>query len=128
MTLLDTSALLALILMEPGEGEVRAVVEAGEAWVAAVSWLELRIKLEPFAHGTEALALYRSAVAGTVDTTREIADAAYGLRKASPSRLPLVDSLIAASANTNGMRLLHRDAHFTGIPPRMLKQKMLPPK
>lgn len=128
MTLLDTSALLALILAEPGEGEVRAVVEAGEAWVAAVSWLELRVKLEQVVHGTEALALYGSAVAGTVDITRGIADAAYGLRKASTSRLPMIDSMIAAAASTHGMRLLHRDAHFAGIPPRVLKQKMLPPK
>jgi predicted nucleic acid-binding protein len=124
---LDTSALLALCLNEPGDSEVQTILEAGEGWVAAVSWLELRIKLEHVVNGHETVILYES-LAGTVDVTREIAEAAYEIRRATRPRVPMIDSLIAGAARVHGMRLLHRDAHFAAIPAKLLKQKMLPAK
>ncbi len=42
------------------------------------------------------------------------------------SRVPLVDAIIAATAIQHGAVLLHRDAHFRGIPQTMLHQEELP--
>jgi predicted nucleic acid-binding protein len=39
-----------------------------------------------------------------------------------------MDTLIAATAILRAATLVHRDPHFTAIPPSMLKQEMLPPK
>ncbi|MEO5926705.1 MAG: PIN domain-containing protein [Bryobacteraceae bacterium] len=126
--LLDTSALMALCLEERGGDEVQDAVEAGTAWVAAVSWLELWINLDPLPHGREAIALYEAAVAGTIDISMEVARAALDIRRATQNRVPTVDSLIAGAARVHGMELMHRDAHFAAIPPRLLKQRMLPAK
>ncbi len=42
------------------------------------------------------------------------------------NRVPLVDAFIAATAIQHGAVLLHRDAHFRGIPQTMLHQEELP--
>lgn len=60
--------------------------------------------------------------------TRETADAAMELRSATQSRLPLVDSLIAASARQLGATLVHRDPHMAAIPRALVSQLSLPPK
>jgi predicted nucleic acid-binding protein len=119
---------LALCLEEPGQDEVRKILESGEAWIAAVSWIELRIKLERLENGSALLALFSQALAGVIEVTREVADAGYEVRKATRTRVPMIDSLIAGTARGHGMELVHRDAHFAAIPAKLLKQRMLPAK
>lgn len=125
---MDTSAFLALCLEEPGEAEVREILEAGEAWITAVSWIELRITLDRVEHGAQLLTLFGQALAGTIDVTREVANAGFEIRKATRPRVPMMDSLIAGAAHFHGMELVHRDAHFAAIPTKLLKQRMLPAK
>lgn len=44
----------------------------------------------------------------------------------STSRVPTIDAIIAATAIQHCAVLLHRDAHFRGIPQTMLHQEELP--
>ncbi|MFN0068870.1 MAG: PIN domain-containing protein [Limisphaerales bacterium] len=56
------------------------------------------------------------------------ARAALRLREAATRRLPLADSLIAGCAVAANAALVHRDPHFAAIPPKLLKQMVLPAK
>ena len=44
-----------------------------------------------------------------------IAELAFELYRATPERLPTMDSLIAAAASSHGAVLVHRDSHFNAI-------------
>ena len=50
---------------------------------------------------------------------------AIELRRAATSRLPTIDSLIAAAAAKHDAVLVHRDPHFKSIPGHLLKQELL---
>ena len=127
MVLLDTSALLAHYYHENGEVAVEQLLQSGEAWVAAPTWLEMRINIT--AHNADAVVrAYQGIVAGTVDITREIAEAAFTIRTSSNQRIPAVDSLIAAAAFLRGFRLVHRDKHMARVPQHLVPQTILPPK
>lgn len=128
MTVLDTSAILVHFFKEPGADEVAEVFETGRAWLTPVTWLELRGQMGRTAMGEETVAIYRASAAGIIDITDAVAEAAWEIRVAAARRVPMVDSMIAGAARAHGMVLLHRDSHFASIPPRMLRQKMLPPK
>ena len=104
------------------------IFERGEAWVAATTWLELRVRLQGESEAAELIRLYEESVAGTIDVTREVALAAYAIRKATPNRVPMIDCLIAGSARVHGMTLVHRDRHMAAIPQRLVRQKQLPAK
>jgi predicted nucleic acid-binding protein len=127
MVLLDTSALLAHAREEPGWEMVEEHLADGEAWVAAVTWLELSFALQrQVGGGLELLQVYRQGVAGTVAISIEVADTAFALRRATSGRLPAMDSLIAAAAQSRGFRLIHRDAHMAAIPQEILAHTRLP--
>ena len=128
MFLLDTSALVAHFLREPGSDMVAAMLEGNHAYVAAVSWLEFREILNSKAASAELLDIYMGCVAGTVDVTSAVAESAHEIKKACAKRLPNLDALIAGAARTRGFRLIHRDSHFRAIPARLLAQEMLPAK
>lgn len=129
MYLLDTSAILAHCYAEPAAAEIVGEILANRTgYVAAVTWFELRVKLQFEVNGSGILDLYSNAVAGTVDITEEIADAAFRLRQAAKTRIPTVDSLIAGAALARGYQLVHRDDHLAAIPTSLLPQKLLPPK
>lgn len=53
--------------------------------------------------------------------------AAFDMGRRTPARLPLVDALIAAAAQSRDAVLLHRDPNFTTIPKAQVKQRMLAP-
>jgi predicted nucleic acid-binding protein len=127
MVLLDTSALLAHAREEPGWELVEEHLASGEAWVAAVTWLELSVALHRQAGGgLELLEVYRQGVAGTVNISAEVAESAFSLRLAALSRLPAMDSLIAGAAHSRGFHLIHRDAHLAKIPQEVLAHTRLP--
>lgn len=118
---------MAHFLRERGGDEVAEILDSGKAWVAVPTWLEFRLLLVRAHFKEEALEIYRSA-AGTIDINYAVIEAAFEIRDASKHRLSMVDSMIAGAARANGMRLVHRDAHFSTIPAHLLQQKMLPPK
>ena len=127
MVLLDTSALLAHARQEPGWELVEEHLASGEAWVAAVTWLELSIALQQqVGGGVELLDVYREGVAGTVAISSEVADAAFAIRREASGRLPAMDSLIAGAAKIRGFRLIHRDKHLALIPDDVLSHTRLP--
>ena len=86
------------------------------------------MRLDGLADAEELIALYEDSVAGAVDISREVALAAYEIRKSAPERVPMIDCLIAGAARLHGMTLLHRDRHMTAIPQKLVKQKQLPAK
>lgn len=131
---LDTSALLAHYLCEPGSEEVNAILSRGpeDAGVSLITLVELRGRLaELVADDAEAdrvFKLYTERLTATLPFTRATAETAMELRSATRPRLPLVDALIAASAKEHGATLVHRDPHMAGIPATLLNQRILPPK
>ena len=128
MYVLDTSALLAHYLAEEGADFVNALITHDKAYVAAVRWLEYRVRIKGEPEAKATVRLYEEAVKGTISITREIAARAFEIREVSSKRVPSVDALIAASASKLGYQLVHRDSHFRVIPARVLKQQMLPMK
>ncbi len=128
MYLLDTSALLTHCFSEAGADEVDAILASKTAYVAAVTWFELRVKLQGTTHASVLLQLYADTLAGTVDITPEVAEAAFRLRQTVGVRIPAVDSLIAGAAIARGFHLVHRDSHLAAIPLSVLSQIVLPTK
>jgi predicted nucleic acid-binding protein len=80
------------------------------------------------AETSHAFRLYTEIVTAPLPVTVEVARKAIQLRELAGSRLPLVDSLIAAAANVENATLVHRDAHFDGIPGSQLRQLTLGPR
>ena len=128
MYLLDTSAILAHWLNEPGAFQVEHILDGKEAFVASVTWFELRIKWQDLEQLDELIDIYQDAVAGTVDITEKVTKSAFEIRRATASRIPTVDALIAGAAQVRGLKLVHRDPHLASIPAGMLTQTMLPAK
>ena len=126
MVLFDTSAVLIHFREEPGWEVLERHLSASEAWVAAVTWLEVAIVMERLGVGDKPLAFYRRTMAGTVDISGEVVDAAMAIRHASPKRIPAIDSLIAGAAKVRGFRLIHRDKHLAQIPQETLAHTRLP--
>ena len=131
---LDTSAILAHYLREPGASEVNAILARGPdaAGLSPISVVELRGRLADLAIDADeagrVLKFYTETLTTALPLTRETADVAIELRATTRPRLPLVDSLIAASARQHGAILVHRDPHMAAIPVALVKQLVLPPK
>lgn len=127
--LLDTSALLAHFLAQPGRPDARALIEAGRAGVCCITWMEfsgvLRARGMPPHAISNALAIYRELLESKpVDDA--VANHAIDVRTATPRRLTGVDALIAGCAIAANATLVHADAHFAAIPASLLKQQRLP--
>ena len=131
---LDTSAILAHYLREPGADDVNAILAQGPeaAGISLIALVELRSRLaEAAANPQEAervFKLYTETLTTVLPFSRETADTAMNLRAATRPRLPLVDALIAASAKQHGAILVHRDPHMAAIPASLVSQLVLPPK
>ncbi len=130
--LLDTSALLAHCLEEPGFDVVEALLEShpDAVFVSAITWLEFQLRLVeliPVAgQRAEVLAIYEELLTRTLPVTREVASLAFDLRQRVPIRIPNGDALIAATAKSVNAVLVHRDPHLGAIPTRLVKQLVLP--
>lgn len=131
---LDTSAVVAHYLKEPGTEEVhRLLCEASsQLGLSFITWVELRTRLGEVASSPEecerAFRLYTDVLTTPLAVGEAEARAAMRLREAATRRLPLADSLIAGCAVTADATLVHRDPHFAAIPPKLLKQLVLPGK
>ncbi len=126
--LLDTSALLAHFRQEPGGERVQALLEEADAeiLIASLSLAELARRLcELGATTVEARQTvddYQELLDDVVAIDERVALTAFVLGCETASRLPLVDSLIAAAARERSACLVHRDGHMTPIPARLLEQ------
>ena len=132
--LLDTSALLAHYLAEPGAERVQALFE-DEAVVAGASILslyefELRLHQLSVDAATRAAELnrYRALLNEVVDVDEAVRSEAIRLRTNATAHVAAVDVLIAATASLKNATLVHRDPHFAAIPGSLLKQEVLPAK
>lgn len=120
--LLDTSAILAHYLDESGADEVESLLAQGpdKVALAAPSWVELDTKLRELVPEKKArqnaFLQYTTTLTHLLPVDEEASLAAIRLRNAAPSRLPLVDALIAGVADAAGLILVHRDPHFDTIP------------
>ena len=120
--LLDTSAILAHFLDEPGANEVESLLAQGPGVVAlaAPSWVELDTRLRELvseADEREKIFLqYTVSLTTLLPVDAESSLSAIRLRSAAPGRLPLADALIAGVADAAGLILVHCDPHFDTIP------------
>ena len=132
--LLDTSALLAHNQNEPGAGHVTALLALGPDAVAisALTLIELKSRLRvlvPDPDEVERLFhAYTGTLTRTLPVTAGIALMAIQLREQHRPRLPLVDSVIAATAKAHHVILVHRDPHLAAIPTSEFPQIVLPDK
>lgn len=120
--LLDTSALLAHYRQEAGWEQVQALFEQEDAtlFLCVLSLTEFGRRLFDLgAHPpmvAETLAAYRVLFDGLINVDEETAHKALEIARATPVRLPLIDSLIAAAAALSGATLVHHDQHFNAVP------------
>lgn len=130
--LLDTSAILAHYLDEPGADEVENLLAQGpdKVALAAPSWVELDTRLRELVPDPKArqnaFLQYTTSLTSLLPLNAESSLAAIRLRNAAPNRLPLADAIIAGVADAAGLVLVHRDPHFDTIPG--LKVLRLPSK
>lgn len=129
--LLDTTALLAHYRQEPGWATVQALFENPEAEIdmASVSLAEYARRLHDLgatdAEVAEALATYSLLLSEVVAIDKELAQLAYAIYRQTPQRLPLIDALIAAAAQSRQATLIHRDRHMAAVPDTVLAQQLL---
>jgi predicted nucleic acid-binding protein len=132
--LLDTSALLAHYLAEPGADRVQLLFE-NAAFVVGTSILamfELELRMQHL--GIDAamraadLNRYRALLSDVVSVDEAVRTEGIRLRTGATARVSTIDVLIAATASVRGAMLVHRDPHFSAIPSSMLAQEILPPK
>jgi len=132
--LLDTSALLAHYLAEPGATRVQALFEdaAVMTGTSILALFELDLRLHQLGIDAETRAAelnrYRALLIEVVNVDEVIRSEGVRLRTSATARTSAIDALIAATASARGATLVHRDPHFTAIPASLLKQEMLPPK
>ena len=132
--LLDTSALLAHHRQEPGSEAVQAIFEEAEAevFLCSLTLAEFARRLRDLgaapAEIEADLASYEALADALLPVDAPVARLAFQLGCATPTRLPLVDALIAATAVRAGATLVHRDAHLRAIPEdRLVQQELAPP-
>ena len=132
--LLDTSAVLAHFLDEPGADVVSRILGGGKkkALLCAPSWAELERQLgELVSDAAEAERVwtpYTQELCGFLPLDEDSVRAAIALRRSAEGRLPLIDALIAGCASANGMELVHRDGHMDRLSAGNLRIISLPKK
>ncbi len=128
---LDTSALLAHYRQEMGWQPVQALFEADgtELILASVSLTEFGRRLRELGAAEdeveEALASYQLLFGEVAAVDAAVARAAFVLGCRTQRRLPLVDALIAAVAQSREATLVHRDEHMRAIPSDLVRQQDL---
>lgn len=134
MHLLDTSAVMAHYLEEPGYEIIESLLADSTTPVAisSLTWLEFYNRLQELCREANerqrALDIYRTLLGQGIPADDAITTRAALLRRAAVSRLPNIDAIIAATAAEHGAVLVHRDAHLGAIPISVLPQLILPDK
>ena len=131
--LLDSSAFFAFFFDEPGRQRVEELLRepAVEMGLSVLTSVELWARLRAEGRDTvfeqeweDHLPLFERIVSVDLPLCLK----AVELRRAATTRLPTIDSLIAAAAVEYDAVLVHRHPHFTSIPGHLLKQELLPEK
>jgi predicted nucleic acid-binding protein len=125
---LDTSAVIAHYRQEVGWEAVQGFFEADdtEILIASVTLTEFGRRLHALGADQgeveEALASYQLLFTEVVAINTAVAVAAFAISCQTPHRLPLVDALIAAVANSKDAILVHCDEHMRVIPAELVRQ------
>lgn len=129
--LLDTSTLLAHYRKEAGWENVQDLFDTVDAEIimASVSPAEFGRRLLELGasedEAQEAILNYRLLCSDAVAIDADVAMSAFMIACRTPLRLPLIDALIAAAAQSRNAILVHRDRHMHAIPVELLKQQAL---
>jgi len=128
--LLDTSAWLTHVFNEPGCQRINTLFDSNgcSIGVCVLSLIELQTRLKALDRDGEferLWTLYRPLFDRVISVDEALVARAIALKRATPSRLPSIDALIAAAAALHEATLVHRDAHFQAIPVDWLQQEML---
>lgn len=121
--LLDTSALAAHFLGEPGGDFVADCLRKRQAAICALTAVEFHLLLKR--HGMKAAdwrrvwALCRETVVRVHPVDETVANFAVEIRARSTGRIPLADVCIAACAACHGLTLIHADGHYAALPSRV---------
>ena len=119
--LLDTSALVAHFLAEPGGDLVADCLRKGQAAVCALTVVEFQTLLKrqglALVQRQRVWELFRAAVVSVLPVDEDVALLAVQLREEASARLPLADACIAACAARHQLILLHADSHYVALPP-----------
>lgn len=131
--LLDSSAWLAHLFGEPGVEEVNFLFDASNVRVSVsvLSVPEVYGRLKAIGreeHWSEVWRVYAQLFDAVIPADGPIAHKAIFLRASTPQRLPTIDALIAATALTRNLILVHRDSHMAAISAPDLRQMLLPNK
>jgi predicted nucleic acid-binding protein len=132
--LLDTSAILAHLLDEPGADKITRLLARGKDQVAlaAPSWAELDRRLGELipdpAEARRIRLLYTRDLCALVPLDEAAANAAITLQQKAARRIPLIDALIAGCAASRQLTLVHRDEYLDQIPAGQLATLRLPAK
>jgi predicted nucleic acid-binding protein len=124
--LLDTSALLVLYRKESGVERLLELFDVAQHVIllSAVSVAEFERRLADLGQPPEdverTIDLFLQLFDAVVPLDQAAARASLRLAAELPFRLPMVDSLIAATARIRGACLVHRDKHMTPIPTQAL--------
>lgn len=126
--LLDTSALLAHCRNERGSDRVQELFDAEdeEIFICSVSLPELTRRLRELGADergvSDLVRNYKELVDEIVPVDESVAERSDDIIRASTSRLPLVDALIASAARSCNAVLVHRDSHMRAIPSKLVRQ------
>lgn len=128
--LLDTSAWLIHLLQEPGSEAVTALLLNSDhrVGVSVLSLVEVQGRMRQMGielRFAEIVEEYRNIFAEFLVVDEPVALQATELRKGASTRLPAVDSLIAATAAHHNATLVHRDPHFAGLTAESVSQLAL---
>ena len=129
--LLDTSVLLAHYKDEACAARVQSILDDDEAevFIASLSITEFArrlLSLRAEASDARNTALeYAGIATQVVPVDTAVAVRAYELGALCKTRLPLIDTLIAACAATVNAILVHQDHHFSGLPRELVLQEEL---
>jgi len=127
----DTSALLVHYF---GESDAEKLDElwadpGNEIGLCVLSLPELKTRLLADVIDHEeverAFEVYCDELTISLEVDRTVAERAIELREVAETRLPLVDSVIAATASCRSAILVHCDPHMAGIPADLVRQIFL---
>ncbi len=124
--LLDTSAILVFYRKEPEVDQVLALFDdpQHDILLSTVSVAEFGRKLRELGKNSgeieDTLDQFIQLFSRIVPIDEVVARASLRLVESVPLRLPMVDSLIAASALVHGACLVHKDKHMAAIPSEVL--------
>ena len=118
--LLDTSALAAFFLDDPGGSFVADCLRKGQAVICVLTVFEFQLLLKRHGAGmAERGRIWASCRAGIrliCPVDEAVVDLAVELRNQATARLPLADACVAACAAHHRLALLHCDDHFAALP------------